>query len=236
VPVAETVHSSSLSVPRAPVFCWSYLSKSKGIAAECKRCDVYKLGVYRCYEIANLGQLDGRLKVACPTTCDQCDYYDWVRSQPAQAAAPENLMWAELSSLYRGMDERLRAVEGLVRGSPGAARVDGPAGNPTLSGKVAQGLIADVLQLISGNVMSGVFRISQDGSHIKVHFRDGEIVHAEGEGLQGESAFFAAMAMEHGEFLFLETTEEVAQRTIEGKAQFLILEALRQIDEKNGEG
>jgi hypothetical protein len=226
------------AVPHAPVFCWDYLAKGKPLLLECQRCVVHRLGAYRCYEVAKLPRVDG-VKVACPTTCDQCDYHDWVQSQPRSLPQPfvaqDGQLGAEMLALYRGLDERLKSVEMLVRATGSAPRVELTTGSPpTLAGQLVQGLLPDVLQLISSNVMSGIFRVTQDGSTIKVHFRDGEIVHAEGEGLQGESAFFAVMAMDGGEFAFLEADSEPPQRTIEGKAQFLILEALRQIDEKNG--
>ena len=51
--------------------------------------------------------------------------------------------------------------------------------------------------------------------------------------MEGESAFFAAFAFQSGRYSFLETTDLPTTATIEGNTQFLVLEALRQMDEAN---
>jgi hypothetical protein len=61
-------------------------------------------------------------------------------------------------------------------------------------------------------------------------------VHAEGAGMSGESAFFAAFATTKGRYSFHQTTDITTQKTIDGNTQFLILEALRRIDEESPGG
>ena len=68
---------------------------------------------------------------------------------------------------------------------------------------------------------------------IELYFRDGELFHAKSNDLEGQSAFFAAMASLKGRFYFDETGQIPTEKTIDGNTQFLILEALRQIDEES---
>ncbi len=93
------------------------------------------------------------------------------------------------------------------------------------------GILADVLQMLSSNLMSGIFTLNNNDVEIKLYLNDGEIFHADGADIKGESAFFAAMALEEGQFFLKDTDELPKERTLEGQTQFLVLEALRQIDE-----
>ncbi len=174
-----------------------------------------------------------RLRAVEPVRAEKTEPVRAVELARALPSAPLDQLRAEVLELCSRMDRRIAALESSMR-AESAPRVEPALLRSTLSGKILPGLVPDVLQLISSNVLSGVFSISQEGSTIYVHYRDGEIVHAEGEGLEGESAFFAAMAMDRGEFSFQESNQEATRQTIEGKAQFLILEALRQIDEQRG--
>jgi hypothetical protein len=100
-----------------------------------------------------------------------------------------------------------------------------------LSGKLKEGVLADILQLLSSNMSTGRFAVYNKAVRIELYYLEGEITHADGAGVAGESAFFAAMALEEGHFTFRETTDLPSERSIGSKTQFLILEALRQIDE-----
>jgi hypothetical protein len=151
---------------------------------------------------------------------------DALWEQPGDPQPPQDAM--------RRLEARVAALEKQVQRGLAAA----PAGEPpahladaTLSGAIREGLLADLLQLVSSNLMTGVFTVEQDGSQVQMWYREGEIYHAEGGGLSGESAFFAAMAMETGWFSFREIEEPAPNQTINSQTQFLILEALRQIDE-----
>ena len=95
-------------------------------------------------------------------------------------------------------------------------------------------MLPDILQLISSNDKTGVFRCEHEGPAIDLFFRDGHLYHALGENMSGQSAFFAAMAQQEGHFSFSETDDVPGEQTIDGNTQFMILEALRQIDEERG--
>jgi hypothetical protein len=102
----------------------------------------------------------------------------------------------------------------------------------SLAGQIQEGVISDVLQLISSNQKSVIFTLDSEGKKVDLHFREGHCFHAECEELSGQSAFFAAMAIESGAFLFDEKAQLSDQKTIDDNTQFMILEALRQIDEE----
>jgi hypothetical protein len=165
----------------------------------------------------------------------------------------KRLRSGQLLELHQMLERRVAAIEGLLQrqqgpGPPlpgllpgaaqGAQEVPGAPhdhAESTLSGAIREGLLADMLQMVSSNMMTGVFVVDSSGVEIRLFFREGEILHGEGVDVSGESAFFAAMAVEQGRFFFNETDELPDERTISSKTQFLILEALRQIDESKAQ-
>lgn len=148
----------------------------------------------------------------------------------------------QMLELHQMLEQRVAAIEGLVAKGLEAPKQAGLLPEPkpeadtrladsTISGMVIEGILADMLQMVSSNVMTGIFTVESNGAEIRLYFCEGEICHGDGLDLSGESAFFAAMAVEEGRYFFNETDDLPEQRTISSKTQFLILEALRQIDE-----
>ncbi len=107
-----------------------------------------------------------------------------------------------------------------------------------LSGRIEEGMLADVFQMVSANGKTGLFRVVGKNAQVDVWFVNGEVVHAASGNLSGEDAFYAALAQTTGTFSLQETADVTAERTISSKTQFLILEGLRRIDEEaqTGEG
>jgi hypothetical protein len=103
----------------------------------------------------------------------------------------------------------------------------------TLSGVIQEGVLADILQLLSSNKKTGAFTADADGKKVEMYFRDGNLYHATCEDISGQSAFFVGMALENGTFCFEETDQLPDEVSIDGNTQFMILEALRQIDEEH---
>lgn len=90
--------------------------------------------------------------------------------------------------------------------------------------------LADIIQVKGGNRYSGSLIVEHGNEIGVVYFRDGEIVHAEQADLAGEDAFYAIMGWVGGTFKSapkLSTTS----RSINQSLGFLILEALRRMDE-----
>lgn len=155
------------------------------------------------------------------------------RAEPRRAPAEPQGTEAVLARLAQLEERVARLEQNAPAGGGGAARsAGGDEGRYALQGHVQGQLLADVLQLISSNAMTGVFVVESDGASNRMYFDEGQICHAEGEGLSGESALFAALAFEHGRYYFQETSDLPEEKTIESNTQFLILEALRQIDEQ----
>jgi hypothetical protein len=158
----------------------------------------------------------------------------------------KQLVGEQLLELHKMLEGRVSAIESLLQQGSGegaaphllpskqSSQEPGPQPQDwTLSGRIKEGVLADILQMISSNLMTGIFTVAHEDVRIRLYFNEGEVCHGDGMDLEGESAFFAAMAIEDGHFFF--SDEEVAAlpqtRTISSKTQFLILEALRQIDE-----
>jgi len=105
----------------------------------------------------------------------------------------------------------------------------------SLGGQIQEGILPDILQLVSSNNKTGVFSLQQNSQRIDLYFDDGALYHARADNMVGQNAFFAAMALEGGRFYFVESDDIPSERTIDGNTQFMILEALRQIDEQRNQ-
>lgn len=97
-------------------------------------------------------------------------------------------------------------------------------------GAVSGMSLADIIQVKGGNRYSGCLIVEHRGNTGVIFFRDGEVVHAEQGNLVGEEAFYAVMGWEGGTFRS-EPKVATTSRTIEQSLGFLILEALRRMDE-----
>ncbi len=109
-----------------------------------------------------------------------------------------------------------------------------------LTGNVKDGLMTDVLQLLAANQKSGRFALflPEAKERYDLYFQDGELIHASAGELVGEAAFFALMFKGHeqGFYGFLEGELHRGEPSIKQKTQFLILDALRRIDEERNGG
>lgn len=97
-------------------------------------------------------------------------------------------------------------------------------------GAVSGMSLADIIQVKSGNRYSGCLIVEHTNKSGVVYFRDGEVVHAEQAELTGEEAFYTIMGWSDGSFRS-EPKILTTNRTIEQSLGFLILEALRRMDE-----
>jgi hypothetical protein len=144
----------------------------------------------------------------------------------------------DLLTRLQSVEKRLNGLEARMsqrrssRPSP-PANGDGEPGADatTFSGLIQGQMLSDMLQLVSSNDLSGEFVVESDGRRCHLFFQLGRICHAHAPGLVGEEAFFAAFAAESGKYWFIESSEPPPEKTIDSNTQFLILEALRRIDE-----
>lgn len=154
---------------------------------------------------------------------------------PPKAQAPSSAADVTLKAI----EGRLARMEERIFGKgdgppvpqalPPAEQVPGQ----TFGGVIQGDILSDMLQLVSGNAMSGVFTVKNGSSSINLYCDEGKICHAAGEGLSGEGAVFAAFAFTEGTYAFRQTPDLPEERTITANTQFLILEALRKIDESH---
>ncbi len=121
------------------------------------------------------------------------------------------------------------------RSRPASDRVRSSVPSYAFSGRIQGQMVADMLQTVSSNGMSGVFVVEFEGEQTELYFDEGRMCHAKSGELVGEQAFFAAFGAQSGRYFFRETTELPEQKTIDASTQLLILEALRQIDESSRE-
>lgn len=147
--------------------------------------------------------------------------------------AGTDLSLAGVMLVLRSVESRLSRIEGQLteqRASlPPASQ--SPLSDATFSGAIQGQMLSDMLQLVSSNSMSGIFVIESDVMSCRLYFDQGRMCHAESGGVTGEDAFFAAFAVEKGRYHFKETSELPKERTVSSGTQYLVLEALRRIDE-----
>ncbi len=100
----------------------------------------------------------------------------------------------------------------------------------TFQGSLAELHLPDIVQLISVSGKTGVFHLT-DGPHKgQIYLRDGQIVHAQLEDVQGEDAVYALAIWNRGDFLF-EAGVSSEVRTITKSNTNLLMEAARRLDE-----
>lgn len=92
--------------------------------------------------------------------------------------------------------------------------------------------LADIVQVKGGNRYSGCLIVDHMNKNGIIYFRDGEIIHAEQGHRDGEEAFYAIMGWAGGTFRS-EPKVSTTSRSIDQSIGFLILEALRRMDEAN---
>ncbi len=92
--------------------------------------------------------------------------------------------------------------------------------------------LTDVIQLKGHNKYTGAITVEYGASQGVIYFVDGEIIHAELGGESGEQAIYQIIKWPGGTFnIHPEMTSNVC--TIHYRTDFLLLEALRRLDEEN---
>lgn len=99
-------------------------------------------------------------------------------------------------------------------------------------GAVAGLSLTDVIQLKGHNKYTGAISVEYGDRQGVIHFVDGEIIHAEQGKDSGEQAIYEIIKWPGGTFnIHPEMTSNVC--TIHYRTDFLLLEALRRLDEEN---
>jgi hypothetical protein len=110
-----------------------------------------------------------------------------------------------------------------------------PAHAPSgFQGSIGSLPLVDLLQVWSMNRLSGLVTIASDGQTGHLYFVEGEIVHAEADGLSGEPAVHAIIGWPEGSFELVPNTATL-KRSIEKTLSHLLLDAHRTLDERRRE-
>jgi excisionase family DNA binding protein len=62
-------------------YCWEYIARGGTMKSECKDCLTYRSRSRRCYELRDLPEGLGCLRVYCKSSCADCDYYKMINGQ-----------------------------------------------------------------------------------------------------------------------------------------------------------
>jgi excisionase family DNA binding protein len=83
LPAGEQPVNWCVAAPRENPFlhCWDYYSGPEGVGPECQNCIAYRSGARRCYEMREIPEEFGPLKLFCQTDCTDCDFYRLTHSQ-----------------------------------------------------------------------------------------------------------------------------------------------------------
>lgn len=90
--------------------------------------------------------------------------------------------------------------------------------------------LPDVIQLISVSGKTGAFYLKNGGLEGKIYLKDGRIVHASLEDIEGEEAVYILSTWNDGDFVFT-PGEQPAHETITKNNTNLLMEAARRLDE-----
>ncbi len=93
--------------PATHQYCWEYLAKGGEVKPECLECITYRSRSRRCYELRDLPEGLGCLRVYCKSNCSECDYYRMV-----QGESPHVILLGNMSTMLR-IPSELEHVEGL---------------------------------------------------------------------------------------------------------------------------
>lgn len=100
-----------------------------------------------------------------------------------------------------------------------------------VTGEIENLPLPDIVQILSMGMKTARVSLSSGKRTGKVWFRDGAIVHAQAEKVEGDEAFFQMLRWKRGRFE-LRHGVRTKKKTVENEAMFLVMEGLRQLDEE----
>jgi hypothetical protein len=103
-----------------------------------------------------------------------------------------------------------------------------------LRGNLKDFSLPDIIQLVGFGRKTGVLRVVCAGGGAALFFEEGNVIHAEFPGAEGEKAVFSLFRVPHGEFRF-QTNVPSPARTIAMDPTNLVMEAARLLDESRRE-
>ncbi|MCB9616228.1 MAG: DUF4388 domain-containing protein [Sandaracinus sp.] len=110
------------------------------------------------------------------------------------------------------------------------SRAQEPTSSRGVSGSLTEMSLPDVIQILSNGRKTGRLTLRSAGKTGEISFGDGAIWDARFGGLEGESAFYALVALQTGDFR-LDPTHVPKERKIQHSTESLLLEGMRRLDE-----
>lgn len=152
------------------------------------------------------------------------------------SAIPASAAREEIIALVQELMIKRERIDALDRATVAGDRVDGD---------LAQLPFSDLLQVVHLGRKSGRIDLERDGDDLSLRgaarsgepergmvlVRDGEILHAEGAGVEGEKALFRLLAWRQGRFTFASGERPDISPRILAPVRALLTEGLRQIAE-----
>lgn len=90
----------------------------------------------------------------------------------------------------------------------------------------------EVCQMINANQKTGRLRLEFEDSRAVITFHEGELVHAEIDGLLGKDAFYRILSMDNGRFKFTQgLTEKEKALDVIGGFMGMLMEGMKRLDD-----
>jgi CRP-like cAMP-binding protein len=90
----------------------------------------------------------------------------------------------------------------------------------------------EVCQMINANQKTGRLRLEFEDSRAVITFHEGELVHAEFDGLLGKDAFYRILSMDNGRFKFTQgLTEKEKALDVIGGFMGMLMEGMKRLDD-----
>ncbi len=90
--------------------------------------------------------------------------------------------------------------------------------------------VSDIIQMCCLNMLTGVCSVSDNGFQGQVFIKNGDVIHASADGIQGEQAFYRVIRHAHGDIEFKEGPLTVGQ-SIKSPWEHLLMEGTRLHDQ-----
>jgi CheY-like chemotaxis protein len=128
------------------------------------------------------------------------------------------------------VEELLARIENMLKRDKVGGRGRTLRRRRGISGQLENLPLPEIVQVLNLGKRTGCVTLSSGGIQGKIWFHDGQLVHAELDAAEGESAFFGLLFWKEGEFS-IQPGVEPPRRTIRNDAMFLVMEGLRRVDE-----
>jgi excisionase family DNA binding protein len=77
-------------------YCWDFYAGEGGVRQECRNCIAFKSRAQRCYQMREIPDEFGHLRLFCQSSCEDCDFYRLTHNQVRSTLiVSRNRIWRE---------------------------------------------------------------------------------------------------------------------------------------------